>query len=369
MNAPQPEPAPLPHPEAAPKPAARRGLLRRVTSGVVKLGIVAAVPALTLLAATRYLDIRPYWLDIPSNFQFHYLLAACLLLALAGGLRFRAGVILAFTLVLFQIPAFLPYYFGGAKDDGPANLRVGVANVYGANRHFDAFEAWIASEQPDAVLLQETEERWPAFLDLIMGEYGYAYVKSVEHPIWGFDARIFSRHPITAYETIELPHKAFPVQRAVIAVDGRKVALYNLHLFTSGQVREAQNDVLRAVLLEESLPHVLAGDFNATPWSLGQRQLLEGLDLRNAAFGFGYTPTWPARIKPMIQFARAILLREQNGLGRFSAPETITPFFARYVGIPLDHVYVSSGIGVVGASSGPGINSDHLPIVFDLRLP
>ncbi len=39
------------------------------------------------------------------------------------------------------------------------------------------------------------------------------------------------------------------------------------------------------------------------------------------------------------------------------------------VGTPIDHVVVSRGIGVADLFTGPAFNSDHLPVVADLKLP
>lgn len=295
-----------------------------------------------------------------------YLLCGLGLLCVAVWLKYTPGVIASIVLVLFQIPAVWPYYSGPVSHAAPC-LTIGVANVYGANRHFDAFGDWLEESKPDVLLLQETEERWPTYLTLFAD--AYPYIESVTHPVWGFDAKILSRYPIAQHEVVALPPNDIPVQRAVLDVDGRHVALYNLHLFPTSQRRAMQNPVLRAALQRETLPYVVAGDFNATIWSPGQRDLMAGLNLRNAAFGFGYQPTWPARALPLLRFVQAIYLGGDRGAGRFSAPETITPLLAGALGIPLDHAYVSPEIGVTRYERGPGINSDHLPLLVGLSLP
>jgi len=366
MNAPQPEPAPPQHPEAAPKPAARRGLLRRVTSGVVKLGIVAAVPALTLLAATRYLPSGYYTIDIASNFQVHYLVAGLAFAGLAALLRFRIGVLMALALVLFQVPAFWPYYFGGETRATESHLRVGIANLFGGNRHYQTFGDWVQETRPDVLLLQETEMLWPAYLAILEAEY--PHTGKVTHPTWGFDAQVMSRLPILSHEIVPIQHDAFPMQRVVLNVAGKEIALYNFHLFMSGKVRDAQNLHLRKILDAEELPHVVAGDFNATPWAASQRDLFADSHLRNAAYGFGYQPTWPARMMPLVHFIYIALLRRSSDTLKESPPETVAPHFARFLGIPIDHAYVCPGIGVADYSRGPGIHSDHLPILLDLHV-
>lgn len=339
---------------------------RRAYSFLLRVGIVFAALLCAACAATRYLDVN-YNADLLSNFQVLYLLAGAVLAVLSAVLKFRAGLAVSLVLVLFQVPAFWPYFFGGKPSNETANLRVAVANIYGANQNFGAFGEWIDDVQPDVILLQETEVRWTAYLELIEEEY--PHVAKVEHTQWGFSARVYSRYPLLESEVIEIPHEAFPVQRVVIAIGGRHVAIYNAHLFWSSEVRDRQNETLRKVLQAEAYPHVFAGDFNSTIWSVGQRNLVEGLDLRNASFGFGYKPTWPARVRPVLQHFFTLFFLSRHQIFRPDTTETVAPLLARFVGIPIDHAYVSPEIGVVSCERGPNINSDHLPLLFDLHIP
>ncbi len=347
--------------------ASRWKVLRSRVVWLLKGCIPLASLALFLLASTRYLSAGAHYLDIPSNFQIHYLVSAIALLMLSALLRYRVGILVNAALIMFQMLALAPYYFGGTPRADSHNLRVGVSNLYGANRHFMQFGEWESTSRPDVLLLQETEEKWPTYLKGIESEYPHR--EYVNHHVWGFSAAIFSRHPIVAYEIINIPHEEFPVQRAVIEVEGAQVAIYNLHLFPSSPIRVRQNTALRESLLREQLPYIVCGDFNATPWSRGQRQLMDGLPLRNAAFGFGYVPTWPARMMPVLHALEAIALGRPRGTLRFSTAERFAPFMASYLGIPLDHCYVSQEIGVADFQRGHGINSDHLPFTIDLHLP
>lgn len=318
---------------------------------------------LFVLASTRYVSIRPHHTDIPSNFQSQYLLAAVALLAFSGLARFKLGLIVSSILILYQAIAFHPYYFGGSRSTESPNLRVVVANVYGANLHFLEFSEWIKKAQPDVLLLQETEGKWPTHLKEYETEYPYA--RSVSHSQWGFSATIMSRIPIEDYKVISLPRLDIPVQRVVISVGSNKLALYNLHLFPTSPQRFRQNEALRNELSQEPYPCVVAGDFNSTIWSAGHRDLLRDQTLRNAAFGFGYQPTWPARVMPLLYY----FLRGFGGSLRMSTTEKVAPALARVFGIPLDHCYVSPDLGVVLTERGPGINSDHLPILVDIAVP
>ncbi len=82
---------------------------------------------------------------------------------------------------------------------------------------------------------------------------------------------------------------------------------------------------------------IVAGDFNATPWSAPFRRLVAEGDLRNSQRGYGLELTFPTNL----------------------------PVWLR---IPIDHVLYTDGLEVVGRSVGDAAGSDHLPVVVDFQL-
>ncbi len=75
------------------------------------------------------------------------------------------------------------------------------------------------------------------------------------------------------------------------------------------------------------LPTIIAGDFNATPWSSALTQT----SFKRAS---GLQPTWPFR----------------------------------YIGIPVDQVLVSDHWRVKDYQVGDNIGSDHLPVISSVSL-
>jgi endonuclease/exonuclease/phosphatase (EEP) superfamily protein YafD len=73
---------------------------------------------------------------------------------------------------------------------------------------------------------------------------------------------------------------------------------------------------------------VLTGDLNTSPWSNGFRLLRNATDLSPASL---LMPSWPAWPLALPQIA-------------------------------LDHIFVSSDLGVTGTGTGPAVGSDHLPV-------
>ena len=81
---------------------------------------------------------------------------------------------------------------------------------------------------------------------------------------------------------------------------------------------------------------LLAGDLNATPWSMALDPL-HATDLRDGRLGFGYLGTWPARLPAPVR-------------------------------IPIDHLWVGPGWCVRSFEVGPNIHSDHLPLAVALSF-
>ena len=81
---------------------------------------------------------------------------------------------------------------------------------------------------------------------------------------------------------------------------------------------------------------LLLGDLNASVWGRHYRHFEDATGLRNARRGKGILPTWPTFMPPAM--------------------------------IPIDHVLVSSRIGIADIKTGPRIGSDHLPLIVTVVL-
>ena len=85
----------------------------------------------------------------------------------------------------------------------------------------------------------------------------------------------------------------------------------------------------------ETLPTVVVGDLQATPWSHAFRNLASTADLENSLDSFGLQTTWPAD--------RWALFR-----------------------LPLDHLLHSDDLTTVDRYLGPTFGVDHRPIVVTI---
>ena len=81
---------------------------------------------------------------------------------------------------------------------------------------------------------------------------------------------------------------------------------------------------------------VVAGDFNATPWSPHFQDVLSQSDLQDTGAGRGIQNTWYR-------------------------------FPVLFLGLPIDHI-LTRGVAVLQRQIGPPIGSAHRPLVLDFLL-
>jgi endonuclease/exonuclease/phosphatase (EEP) superfamily protein YafD len=84
------------------------------------------------------------------------------------------------------------------------------------------------------------------------------------------------------------------------------------------------------------MPVIVAGDFNATPFSPIFRKVIKISGLKDSREGFGWQPSWPTYV-PLLW-------------------------------LPIDHILVSSEIQVHNRATGSFIGSDHYPVFADLSI-
>lgn len=155
---------------------------------------------------------------------------------------------------------------------------------------------------------------------------------------------------------IKDPLKVFVTNQQVDALPGlavsmihQKVELIFLGIHPAAPLNRvaaaSRNESFEAIatFIEEADELViLAGDFNATPWSSAFRRLQKRTGLANSQQGFGIQATWPS-------YPGSFL----NGIFR----------------IPIDHCLHSPEIVTVGREVGDAGRSNHNPLRVSLKIP
>lgn len=246
-----------------------------------------------------------------------------LALLLVGGLLFIlgepvwgvAGLVVALGFTVRLLPAF------EAGEPLPRHdMTVVWANVLKRHGAYDRAIALAQVEKAEIVVFGETPLKAP------IPDGWHA-------PCQGRPIHVLTRDPTAScrllYDTERTP------ARIEISKEGRAITILALHttmpLKPSGRMRRAEEIRSTAASVPEGEPVLAIGDFNTVPWSDAfaplERQNLKRLH-------YGLATTWLSPI----------------------------PF----VGLPIDHAFIKGLEGSVRV--GPGIGSDHRPLIVRLSL-
>jgi len=205
-------------------------------------------------------------------------------------------------------------------------------NINLHNPQLDTILRYIRKHRPDIVTLQEVthaqEKRFRSLADEGYRWQAYCMRKTTQEAI-------LSRHPFVAGSVRCEEHQGFVSAR--IDLGEKQLSVASIHLFLPfpyGQ--QAQVDRLKGALLSRKKPLLIAGDFNAAPWS--------------------------HTVKKVEQYSQTHVV---PGL-RLTIP---TDYHRNpYIPLPIDQVLVSPGIEVLSAKRGPHMGSDHWPVVTRISL-
>ena len=311
--------------------------------------IESTAASVLLLAATTagFCGAWHWLLDLASHFRSYWLLAA----AVVAVLEMRrprsaafACAVLAFvgngwTMLPFWLPPPASPSAAARDATGLPPLELVSANLHRLNAERSRAVAWLRERRPDVVVLLEVDAAWAASLSSLDDLYPF---RIVEPRADNFGIALLSRWPIPEGRLVEFGGTPYPNIVATVQFHDRDVRLFAIHPHPPKSAAQAaalrtQLEAVAVAAAAAPRPCVVAGDFNATPWSLPYRVFAARSGLRDTAAGRGVQPTWNARIP---------------------APR-----------IPIDHVFASSDVVVLRRAVGPDIGSDHLPVEATLVLP
>ena len=306
-------------------------------------GFLAPVVLLLEVAASgRYLPSFDQFLSTNLRMLEHLgpqLLVLALVLALglgAVGAR-RTGAVLAVLAVLGGAAILRDYRAVRTPPATTSDLRLLWFNVLHENATPpDRIAAAIRGSGADVVLLAEAlpmREARIGLADLYPYQLGCADADRC-------GLILLSRFPFSRERLRDFPTGPERFLRVVLEVPGHgDIALAGVHEtkpwylgLTNGET-EAVRWGLRPG--KRALPMVVAGDFNAAPWSFRMRRLAA-----------------------------------EQALGLARGPVATWPVAARRFGVPIDHVLVRGGVGIVRlAPWGADLGSNHRGLIAGIDLP
>jgi endonuclease/exonuclease/phosphatase (EEP) superfamily protein YafD len=316
-----------------------------------RIPALAAVLTLALLAASLLAtSAGSFWLgDLAVHFPVQYAALALVAFVVFLVVRSPAWAALALAIAAFNAfsaapvlaarPPAAPATLAHEPGD-PVHVRVASANVLYTSSEFQRVAEFIHREKPDAVVLVEMTAEWRRGLAGLDREYPYHYAT---HGVGPRGMNLWSKLPMKDVGVLPIGARQEPAIRATLtAAHGRQFRLFAVHTTwpmapeSAARRNEQFESLARYARATRSLPLVIVGDLNVTPFSPHFRRLLADGQLRSAADGFGWVPTWPSFLLP--------------------------------AGIQIDHALVNAPVTVQSFRAGASDGSDHRPIIVDLLL-
>ncbi|MBB4004258.1 endonuclease/exonuclease/phosphatase family protein [Aurantimonas endophytica] len=315
------------------QPAARGRILRTL---LLALSLVAALA----LTAGFFGDVVPFF-DSLAHFRAHLavllLVTGMLLMAtramaagLAAGMIGGLGLI---TVAPFVFPASVP-----ARADETATYTLLQMNLRWNAANREAALRLVGRVQPDVITLEEAGEEWRPLLAALEARYPYRF-DCGEPSSFGKLVLLSRRGFVPGDSGTCNAYDGFLSR--TISFNGNPVTLAIQHLRWPWPGRQWQQiDRLGSTVRELTAPTLIAGDFNATPWSAALRR---------------YAASAGTSIVPHV--------------GPTWLPWPLTPWLAPYAGLPIDNVLVSEGIDILGVERQDATGSDHLPVLVTFAVP
>jgi len=296
--------------------------------------VLVGATACALAAALAQLGRRSLVWDVLTHATPFYLAGG--LVALAAALAFHdryrilclvAGLAAVAAAGVLMAPEYLRAA-GPPPPSGPvATLKVMQFNIWGGQGGLDRPVAWIRAQNPDLVIVQETNRAVREGLIRGTGMHLTAIRSNVV---------ILSREaPVRPVSITTENDGPMMLVGAVFSHAGREFTVLGVHYpWPTEFDRLAESaPLIKAVRSYRSDTTILSGDFNSTPWSFTRRR-------EDAAFG-------------LIRRTRAVFSWPASR--RMPVPV-----------LPIDHVYAGAGWATVNVERGPNLGSDHYPLVVTL---
>lgn len=215
-------------------------------------------------------------------------------------------------------------------------LRVMTANLLFSNTNVPAFVLAVRTSDPDVLAVQERVAFWAEAIDRTLGSTYALLASSPSSNTAMYLRKGLQTCPVPDLQTPMAGNAAL----GCVDLDGLPVLLLGVHApRPKDPATEADRitslAAYRATLGEAGMPHIVAGDFNASPLSPAMADFMGSIAVQMPAEpGVWFASSWPA-----------------------AAPA---------VGVRIDHVLVSRALDARVVGVGPPIGSDHLPVTVDV---
>ena len=313
------------------------------------IGIGTLVVLLSLASLVH--DVS-YWyskvLDFPRA-QYLIVAVVCLIAFAALNRRWKfpdfalvSGLAAA---ILIQSLLIMPYLVGAPAVTGAeaatvekeSTVGILIANVLITNRKADGFLEIINNRDPDMLLAMEVDKWWMEQLAPLDATYSYSMKYPTEN---AYGMVLYSKFPLTNKQIKFFNEQDVPSFHTRVQLpSGEEFMFHGMHPVAPIPSKKYPDNLgekevafgkLAVMLADESLPAIVAGDYNDVSWSQTARLFEEAGDLRNTRIGRGLYNTFDAQ-SPLMRW-------------------------------PLDHFFVSPEFSLLALDRLPEFGSDHFPM-------
>lgn len=266
------------------------------------------------------------WLfDLASHWQWLY---ALLLILSSLLLAFKQKQWLL-ALTALALPFFTTSPVLNTASSSTKPFKLISSNLLLTNSDLSRIKALIDQEQPEVIVLLEFAQQ---HVEPVKTWTDYPH-QILQARSGAFGMAILSRLPLSNTKTITDPLGIEHISTQVAYT--QPIQLIGFHPLppVNQQAYQIRDTLLQQLTNDSSLPTIIAGDFNATPWSTA----FNGLAAKGFKRCMNLFPTWPANFKG-------------------------------FMGIPIDQVVASPQWSLGRTKIGDNIGSDHYPIVVELNL-
>jgi endonuclease/exonuclease/phosphatase (EEP) superfamily protein YafD len=295
------------------------------------LTALAALPIALLLFASLLNAWFPL-ADSLSHFRVHYclvLLLVAVCFAVLRAWRWFGAVVLCVLIGIGSIYPAWPLLSRRAELSHP--LKLIQFNTLFNNPTPDRSLAWLKSEAPDFLMMQEVSQKTIAIYDGMAETMPYGIVCKFA-TVGGVAVR--SKFPLVAQYCSE--GRGMTWMR--VNVNGKEVTFASVHLHWPYPFKQwRQLAQLENEFKAMPRPVILTGDFNAAAWSEAARRVGAATD---------------TVVVPGLRFTLRM------------GPRPIGPVAF----LPIDQVLMPEGVRIGSIDVGPAVGSDHLPVVVEFEV-
>ena len=236
-------------------------------AGTATAGALALIMATALGIAFPYAPLFPMAFQVAPFLAVIQLILALVLAVFRRPVRAILTGISAVALVVYLIALVTPAMATATGDGGAADqMKLISFNILGTNPNGAEVATFLVDADADVVFVLEAE---PIFDHLRQLRRAYPYQVGCEKRN-ACDSLILSRHPLSNVSVRSLSH--FSPNRSIMAtieIGGRSLTLLNVHVTKpySDAAEEEEIAALAASVRKIEGTLVVAGDFNAAPWS------------------------------------------------------------------------------------------------------